>query len=84
MDANIPYKLSQDYKLLWDLIAQGHTIVGYVHSEIYNNKFELVGIRYTNFGYMIGTRGVSYGGLSNSFDSFLNDCTNNELRFILP
>lgn len=80
------YKLSTDYKKLWELINNGHRVPAWI---IYSKKnqepiFDLVEvkIKYMGDSYSIGTRGIGYEGFENTFSDFELCCKSNELRFI--
>jgi hypothetical protein len=83
------FKLSTDYKLLWDLIFKGHRIPAWlVYTDEYESPiWDLVEVKKSYFGgendYSIGTRGMGYDG-ARTFISFETTCQIYSLHFIIP
>ena len=80
------YKLSIDYKILWDLIHDGHRVPAWI---VYSNKYEhpiydLVEVKmaYQSDRYSIGSRGIGYDSFSNTFKDFEMNCKSIELKWV--
>lgn len=86
---NSNFKLSTNYKLLWDLIFKGYRIPAWI---VYTDKYEepiwdLVEVKKTPYGeennYSIGSRGIGYEGAKN-YEAFNDICLMYSLHFIEP
>jgi hypothetical protein len=74
------YKLSTNYSLLWDLIKDSYTIVGYI---LWHDKWVLIEIKFNTF-----TENYYLGGYENSeypteLNTFRSDCEDLKLKYIL-
>jgi hypothetical protein len=85
------FKMSRDYKLLWDLIHNDYRIpawVDYDRSRVTRDKplRDIVEVKraYMREGYMIGTRGIGYEPCEQTFEAFKDTCKFHNLEFIVP
>jgi len=81
------YQVSKDYEKLWELIKSGSKVAGRIDFErgLNGNQIrDIVEIKYILEEYYIGTRGISYTGMSGTKDKFIGICKSLNLTFIDP
>ena len=81
------YQVSKDYEKLWELIKSGSKVAGRIDFERGSNGNQIrdiVEIKYILEEYYIGTRGISYTGMSGTKDKFIGICKSLNLTFIDP
>jgi hypothetical protein len=80
----IGFDLSDDYRKLWRLALDGYRIPAWVLSK--EKIHTLVEVKYQKLSRMvdIGTRGISYSGIKETKEEFVENCTILQLKFIMP
>lgn len=82
------YNISTDYNLLWELIKAGHEVPAWVVYDVIEEKvfWDIVSARngWKSKGYSIGSRGIGYSGIDQTYEEFVSVCIAFSLHFILP
>ena len=78
------YKISKNYKKLWNLINNDYEIPARILFNKKNKKYDFVNIKISdNNKYMIYNRGISYG-LETDKKDFLKVCKEFNIEYIIP
>lgn len=83
----LPYQTSKDYKLLWDLIQEGYTVLAKIK---HNSVEKICQVSYTQTYsyaiYYIGHSRTPNRGLDgySEYETFVMDCKEFSLEFVLP
>lgn len=83
----LPYQTSKDYKLLWDLIQEGYTVLAKIkHLEIDKVCRVCYTQTYSYSIFYIGHSLTPHKGLDgySEYETFVMDCKEFSLEFVLP
>ena len=83
----LSYTTSTDYQRLYELARMGHVLVGFARGYGSSTLIDVVKItaRKATAGYIIGCRGIEYGGTHNdNAAAFSEECGQLRLEWIDP